>query len=381
MKNGENKESKYLEKKLESGVLTVYVKKPITINFGDKYDDEFDANKELSGVEKLILDCGDAKLYDSFLVVFIASLRKKCSARNIEFEVRGMNAKMESFVKTFSQRAESDDGEEKKGYWTSYFEDLGISVQHTLKDAYDFISFFGELIAKMALLVVRPMQTRWKDFPFHFSRAGVQAVPIVTMIVFLIGVISGYQGALQLAQFGADIFIADLVGISITRELSPLMTAILVAGRSGSAYAAEIGTMKVSEEVDALNSMGFDTIQFLALPRVLAVVLAMPILTLLADVTGIIGGLIAAISVLDVTISGYVNQLERALNYGHVFSGVIKSMVFGLLIAAVGCFRGLQVSGGVESVGKYTTASVVTGVFLIILADAVFTFLLQTIGI
>jgi phospholipid/cholesterol/gamma-HCH transport system permease protein len=222
---------------------------------------------------------------------------------------------------------------------------------------------------------------RWKDFPFQYLNAGVNALPIVVLIVFLIGLITAYQGAGLLQQFGADIYIANLVGLTITRELSPLMTAILVAGRSGSAFAAEIGTMKVSEEVDALNSMGYDPIRFLVMPRVFSVVFAIPFLTLVADLAGIIGGLFAAVTTLDISITGYLNQLQLSLNYYHVFTGVGKSMVFGFLIAAVGCFRGLQVRGGAESVGRYTTASVVTGVFLIILSDAVFTFLFQTLGI
>ena len=222
---------------------------------------------------------------------------------------------------------------------------------------------------------------RWRDFPNHFVNSGVNAVPITLLIVFLIGLISGYQGALQLTQVGADIFIADLIGISITRELAPLMTAILVAGRSGSAFAAEIGTMKVSEEIDALESMGFDPIRFLVMPRVMAVVFAMPILVLMTDLAGIIGGLVAGLTTLDITIAGYLNQLHRAIDFYDIFSGVGKGIVFGFLIATVGCFRGLQVSGGAESVGKFTTASVVTGIFLIIFSDALFTFIFQTLGI
>ena len=154
-------------------------------------------------------------------------------------------------------------------------------------------------------------------------------MPIVLLIVFLIGLITGYQGAIQLKQFVADRFIADLVGISITRELAPLMTAILVAGRSGSSFAAEIGTMKVSEEIDALKTMGIDLYQFLVLPRVLAVTLSIPFVTILADLIGIFGGLIAALTTLNVTFTGYVNELSTALNYYHVFTGLGKSMIFG----------------------------------------------------
>jgi phospholipid/cholesterol/gamma-HCH transport system permease protein len=244
-----------------------------------------------------------------------------------------------------------------------------------------FIEFLGEIILSILNLLIKPKQMRWKDFPFNFTRAGVSAVPITFLILFLIGIITGYQGALQLEQFGADIYIADLIGISIVRELAPLMTAILVAGRSGSAFAAEIGTMKVSEEIDAMMSMGFDPIKFLVLPRVLAVTLAMPLLVILTDLAGIAGGLLAAVGTLDITVAGYVNELQRALSYGDLFTGLGKSMIFGFLVATVGCFRGLQVRGGAESVGRYTTIAVVSGVLSIIVADAVFTFIFQSIGI
>jgi phospholipid/cholesterol/gamma-HCH transport system permease protein len=222
---------------------------------------------------------------------------------------------------------------------------------------------------------------RWIDLPDIFTKNGVMAVPITVLIVFLIGLISGYQGALQLRQFGADIFIADLVGISITRELSPLMVAILVAGRSGSSFAAQIGTMKVSEEIDALTTLGFDKHDYLVLPRVLAITFAMPILVLICNLVGVIGGLVAAITTLDITLSGYINQLQVALRLGDIFSGLIKSIIFGFLISLVGCYKGLSASGGAESVGKITTGSVVISVFLIIFVDALFTFLLSALGI
>jgi phospholipid/cholesterol/gamma-HCH transport system permease protein len=233
----------------------------------------------------------------------------------------------------------------------------------------------------MLYLLFHPRQSRLKDFSYHFTHAGVDALPIVVLIVFLIGFISGYQGAVQLHQFGADIYIADLIGISITRELGPLMTAILVAGRSGSAFAAEIGTMKVSEEIDALTSMGFDKIRFLVLPRVLAIICAMPILVIIADVAGIAGGYLSAATSLNITLTGYLNELRTAISYSDIFSGLWKSLVFGYLVGTVGCFRGMQVRGGAESVGKYTTSSVVSSILLIIIADGIFTFFFRALGI
>lgn len=375
-------DEKYFEFSTENESAELIPLKPVIISESRGYDSRFSPEEKIVGVKKLTIDCSKIELYDSFFVVFAAGIEEYCKAKEIDFSLVGMTDEMERFYRTLSRKIERKvEPKEKRPFWREYPEYLGDLVKIFAEDSRLFIAFLGDLIFKMFLLIVKPLSMRWKDFPGHFSRAGVSAVPIVTLIVFLIGMITGYQGAMQLKQFGADIYIADLVGISIARELSPLMSAILVAGRSGSAYAAEIGTMKVSEEVDALNSLGFDIMGFLILPRVLAVAVAMPFLVAIANFAGIGGGLIAALASLDVSFVGFMNELNHAMNFAHLFIGLGKSVVFGFLIATVGCYRGLQVRGGAESVGKYTTAAVVSGVLLIILADFVFTFVFDAIGI
>jgi phospholipid/cholesterol/gamma-HCH transport system permease protein len=336
----------------------------------------------LNGLSAVSLDLSLVDDFDSYILIYLDKLKIIAQENSAKLEIRGMSKKIESFVNALrAKNAAVNDTKSDKSAFYLYVAEIGDNFRQKAKDIYSFIEFLGELITGLAKLIIKPTGIRWKDFPHHFSKAGVFAVPITVLIVFLIGLISGYQGAVQLAQFGADIFIADLVGISITRELSPLMVAILVAGRSGSAFAAEIGTMKVAEEIDALNSMGYNIISFLVLPRVLAVTLAMPLLTMLCNIAGIGGGLIAALSTLDITISGYLNELQLAVGIGDIVSGLIKSIIFGFLVATIGCYRGLQVTGGAESVGKFTTASVVTGVFLIIFTDAIFTFIFQVLNI
>ncbi len=336
----------------------------------------------LKGLSAVSLDLSLVDDFDSYILIYLDKLTSIAQENSAKLEIRGMSKKIESFVNALrAKNAAVNDTKSDKSAFYLYVAEIGDNFRQKAKDIYSFIEFLGELITGLARLIIKPTGIRWKDFPHHFSKAGVFAVPITVLIVFLIGLISGYQGAVQLAQFGADIFIADLVGISITRELSPLMVAILVAGRSGSAFAAEIGTMKVAEEIDALNSMGYNIISFLVLPRVLAVTLAMPLLTMLCNIAGIGGGLIAALSTLDITISGYLNELQLAVGIGDIVSGLIKSIIFGFLVATIGCYRGLQVTGGAESVGKFTTASVVTGVFLIIFTDAIFTFIFQVLNI
>ncbi len=372
----------YLSYSVEDTQLSLVLLKPITVYTAGAYDEAAQSLSQMEGLTLLVADFSKVREYDSYLAVLVDLIDAACGKRGIQVEYIGMSESMERFLASLKAADQArNDAAADVSAWRSSLEHIGEFTLRLGRDTRDFVEFFGELVYKLLLLLPRPGLIRWKDFPFVFTRAGVDAVPIVVLIGFLIGLIIGYQGAVQLKQFGADIYLADMIGVSITRELGPLMTAIIVAGRSGAAFAAEIGTMKVSEEIDALKSLGFDIMRFLVMPRVLAVMLAVPFLTLFADVAGILGGLLTGLMTLDLTLTGFFNQLQQALTYSHVFSGVLKSVVFGFLIATMGCFRGLQVFGGAESVGKYTTAAVVSGIFLIIFVDAIFAFVFQVLDI
>jgi len=374
--------NEFYELKVQGRELSILFKKAFTLENSFAINQILNEKKNFNGIDNINLDFGNIDGCDSYYIIFLTQIDEICKKNDIQLVLNGQTQQMKSLVTAFMKKSDTVTvTKEKQSKFISYFEGIGSVIIIIFSDMGKFISFWGDLLLKLLFLIVQPQKMRWRDFPFHFTAAAVNAVPIVVLILFLIGVITGYQGALQLERFGADIFIANLVGVSISRELAPLMTAIIVAGRSGAAYAAEIGTMKVSEEIDALRSMGFDISRFIILPRIIAVVLAMPALTLLADFAGIGGGLLAAISTLNITVSGYLNQLQISLSFGDLLTGLGKSVIFGLLISTVGGFRGLQVRGGAESVGRYTTASVVTGIFLIILADAVFTFVFQALGI
>ncbi len=354
---------------------------PINVYYGDYYFEDIE-KLDFENYSNIIVDLADVTEFDSFLIVFYNKLNKTAEGKNVKINYINASEEQNNLVNVLSkEQKEEKPNKQKKPFFYNYLENIGLKVKTMFSDMYVFIEFTGNLMIALFKFPFKIKELRIKDFAYYFNNAGVNAVPIVILIVFLLGLITGYQGALLLKQFGADRFIADLVGIVIARELGPLMTAILVAGRSGSAYAAEIGTMKVSEEIDALKTMGMDLYQFLIIPRVLAVTIAIPFITILADFAGIVGGLVAAMTALDMTFTGYSNELNRALNYSHLFSGLFKSIIFGFLVSSVGCFRGLQASGGAESVGRFTTAAVVTGVLLIILSDAVFTFLFQVLGI
>jgi phospholipid/cholesterol/gamma-HCH transport system permease protein len=225
-------------------------------------------------------------------------------------------------------------------------------------------------------VVVAPFKgkgLRWRSMVEQMVRIGFDSVPIVCTISFFVGLIMAMQAAYQLERFGATIFVADLVAVSIIRELGPLLTAIIIAGRSGSGIAAEIGTMKVAEEIDALRTMGLNPIGFLVVPRALAMVIVLPCLTLLADLVGIIGGYLIGVTTLDISSIRYYNQTANALVMKDLTTGLVKSGFFAMIISAVGCYQGFIVEGGAEGVGKSTTSSVVASIFLIIAADVFFT--------
>lgn len=258
-------------------------------------------------------------------------------------------------------------------------EQIGDATHAALLEVQRVFAFIGSLVLAAGGVLRRPRTANWGDLAPIMSRAGADAVPIVVLINFLVGFVMGFQSAAQLEQFGANIYVADLVGLSITRELGPLMTAIIVCGRSGAAFAAELGTMKVSEEIDALRTMGFGPLRFLVFPRMLALLLVMPILTLLGDLVGIAGGLFVGIMSLDLTVLGYLNETRRSLHLSDVVQGIIKCAFFALAIGIVSCQQGLATTGGAEGVGRRTTGAVVLSLFALILVDAGLTVLFHAL--
>lgn len=249
---------------------------------------------------------------------------------------------------------------------------IGRLSWQTLHGVSGMLAFIGECAIILLRSFIRPSRIRWRPIFHNLQTAGFNALPIVGMLSFLMGFVIAYQGADQLQRFGANIFIADLVGLSMLRELSPLLTAIIVAGRSGSAYAAQIGTMKVTEEIDALRTIGVGPIELLVLPKMLALIIALPLLTVFADVAGVFGGMLMARSKLDVTFDVFLDRLGDAVSLSSFMTGVGKAPVFAAIIALVGCYQGFQVGGSADSVGRQTTVSVVHSIFLVILADALF---------
>jgi phospholipid/cholesterol/gamma-HCH transport system permease protein len=245
----------------------------------------------------------------------------------------------------------------------------------------NLLSFIGETTIRLGGLMTHPKRIRGISIIRHINETGVAAIPIVALIAFLISVVLAYQGSGQLRRFGAEIFTINMVAVSVLREMGVLLTAIMIAGRSGSAFTAEIGVMKVNEEVDAMRIIGIRPFEILVLPRLIALVITMPLLTFIADIMGLLGGGVISFISLDISPDQYLERCRAAIKMWDFWVGMIKAPVFGAVIAIVGCMRGMQVSGSAESVGRLTTISVVQSIFLVLLLDALFSILFTNLGI
>jgi phospholipid/cholesterol/gamma-HCH transport system permease protein len=263
----------------------------------------------------------------------------------------------------------------------SMLEQIGRAVEGLVEDVHTYLDYLGNLLDAARATITRPGNVNWNDIPRLMERAGADGFPIVVMITFLVGMVTAFQAIVQLRQFGADIFVADLVALSVTRELGPLMTAIIVAGRSGAAFSAELGTMTVSEEVDALRTLGLSPYGFLVYPRLIAMVAVVPLLTLVGDLCGILGGVFVSMLRLDITLPAYLARTQQVLDMWDVGSGVMKSVVFGWAIALVACQRGLATRGGAAGVGLSTTSAVVASLFALVVIDALFTVIFNLYGV
>jgi phospholipid/cholesterol/gamma-HCH transport system permease protein len=261
---------------------------------------------------------------------------------------------------------------------------VGRGTYHVLADAYQLLGFLGRISVETFEAFIRPdRELPWPAFVNQIEQTGVTAIPIIGLLSFLIGVVLAYQGSEQLQRFGAEIFTVNLVGIAVFRELGGLITAIIVAGRSGSAFTAQIGTMKLNQEIDAMQTIGVNPVEVLVLPRVLGLLVTLPLLTFYANMMGIIGGGVMCYFSLGITIPAFIRQLHDALTFSpwSFWLGLIKAPVFAFVIALVGCFEGFRVEGNAGSVGKQTTRSVVESVFLVIVLDAGFSILFSMLGI
>lgn len=310
--------------------------------------------------------------FDDYGALVLMQLRKWVESKNATFERVDSQGKANKVLGLVGFDAGTGSPLLKTTVDQGFVAQLGNATLNHLTQVRFLVSFLGSVFMATLRILKHPGNLRYADVLTNMERTGVNALPIVALISFLLGLVMAFMSSLQLQQFGANIYVASLVAIAMVSELGPIMTAIVVAGRSGSAFAAEIGTMQISEEIDALTTMGFDPIQFLALPRIIAALLVIPLLTMFSNIFAIFGGLLVGVLLLDLTVSSYLTHTMEALSLFEVVWGMGKSMLFAGTIAMVGCLRGFQTKGGADAVGNAATSAVVTSIFLIILLDSIF---------
>lgn len=332
------------------------------------------------GGSALRFDAGAVEGMDTAGAWLLARTLESLRASGRETTLTGLRPEFSGLVNLVSEGTETDRPEAAPRP-TGRLERIGRGARESLFAGMSALSFFGESQTAFLRSLLHPGRIRWRTILFHLETGGFRALPITGLLVFLMGVVIAYQAAVQLRQFGANVYIVDLVGISMLREISPLVTAIIVAGRSGSAYTAEIGTMVVNEEVDAIRTLGISPIDLLVVPKTMALVVALPLLTVYADFMGVLGGMIMARSQLNVGYTDFLNRFHEAIELKHYLIGVAKAPVFALIIALVGCYQGFRVSGGADAVGRHTTVSVVQSIFLVIVTDAFFSIVFNWVGL
>jgi len=323
-------------------------------------------------LSSLVIDLGEVNYLDDFGALVLLEIKHLAAEQKAKFNVINVKDKIKGMLSLVNFESHECFIPLKKHKRPDILVHLGESTIQHADNIKILISFLGSVILSFIRVCLHPKDLRIDDTVIHMKKIGVDALPIVALISFLLGLVMAFMSSLQLQQFGASIYVASLVSIAMVSELGPIMTAIVVAGRSGSAFAAEIGTMRITEEIDALFTMGFNPTIFLAVPRIIACIIVVPLLTLFSDVFAISGGLLVGVFMLDLTTTSYINQTMETLTLFEVMWGMGKSFVFAALIAWIGCLRGFQARGGADSVGNAATSAVVSSIFLIILFDSIF---------
>ena len=322
---------------------------------------------------KVIIDASRVDYCDGGGVAMLVDLLRQERSAQAPVTVRGLKPEFQTLLDQFNPAALRPPARAHEERLHAV-QEIGRAALITWRDIVTQVAFVGETSSALWYAVRHPSTVRWKDVWYTCEQVGANALPIVALISFLLGIILAFQSAVPMRQFGAELFVADLVGLAILRELGPLMTAILLAGRSGAAFAAEIGTMKVNEELDALTTMGLDPVRFLVVTRILAAVLMVPLLTLFADVIGVLGGALTMIS-FNIPILTFLREVDSLVDVKDLFAGLAKTPVFAILIAGIGCLRGLQTQSGASAVGISATRAVVSGIVLLVVVDGIYAFI------
>ena len=332
------------------------------------------------GVRRIGFKTDGISDWDSALLTFLLKVADVCSKRGIDFEKNGLPKGVARLIALATAVAERK-GARKKNVRRPFLNRAGSAAIDWWHSIDETLAFIGETAIALLKFLAGKASFRRRDLALFIQQCGADALPIVTLISLLVGLILAFVGAVQLMMFGAQLYVANLVGISMVRVMGAVMAGIVMAGRTGAAFAAQLGTMQVNEEIDALKTMGISPMEFLVLPRMLALVLMMPLLCIYADLMGILGGLIVGVGMLDIGLIQYIHQTRASLNISFFLIGIIQAGIFGVLVALSGCLRGMQCGRSASAVGQATTSAVVTSIVAIIVATGLVTVVCNVLGI
>ncbi len=335
--------------------------------------------KTLAGCHpaRVAIEMGEIESWDSSVVLFAHETNLWCEAHGSEFDAEGLLPAVRRLLAQFDSTRDSRIPRDRSpGFLTS----VGLAATDVTAKVREIIQFVGECTLSSIHLLKHPHKFRWRDCVYEMQQCGAMSLPIVSLIAFLVGLTLAYTGAVILRQFGADIWVADLVGLTMVREMGSVMTAIVLAGHTGAAYAATLGNMKANEEIDALETLGIRAVDFLVMPRIVALGLMMPLLALYANGLGILGGMAVSLIILDIPPTAYWVETLTMIDLSDISTGLIKALTFGLIVGLAGCLRGLQAQRSATGVGLAATSAVVTAILLIIVADALYAVIFNILG-
>jgi len=329
---------------------------------------------------KLTFDATDLRDWDSGLLTFLIGISELCHQRKLSADWAPLPEGVRSLIQ-LAEAVPEKTGARAEVSHTSFLEEIGHEAISYAQALDDFLRFLGEVTIAFAKLPFGKARFRRVDLMIIIQDCGASAFGIVTLVTFLVGVILAFEGAVQLQQFGAAIYVADLVGIAMSRDMGAMMTAIIMAGRTGAAFAAQLGSMKVTQEIDALTTMGVSPLEFLVLPRVLALFLMIPLLCVYSDCLGVAGGAFVSATMLHIPLGMYLRETKAAVTLTDIFGGIFKAAVYGIIIAVAGCLRGFECGNSSSAVGDAATEAVVTGIVYVIVACGIFAFVFNVLGI
>jgi phospholipid/cholesterol/gamma-HCH transport system permease protein len=329
---------------------------------------------------RILFDTRELENWDSGLLTFLIKVREEGSKRNVVLDEEGLPQGVRRLL-ALAAAVPEQEGARKASARQGFLTRVGEDTLEAARSGREMLTFIGEAALAFLRFLGGKASFRRYDLTLIIQDCGFQALPIVSILSLLVGMILGFLGAIQLRMFGAEIYVADLVGIGMVRMMSPIMTGIIMAGRTGAAFAAQLGTMQGNEEIDALKTLGISPMEFLVVPRMLALILMMPLLCVYADLLGLLGGVLVGVGMMDISFAEYAEQTRGAVTLTHFWIGIFQSIVFGVLVALAGCFRGMECGRSASAVGDATTSAVVTGIVAIIVATAIITFVCNMLGI